>query len=154
MGTAALVATAIGLALLVLTAYVLIEGSVVTATTLATAQSELSDVQEARLRTAISIRAADGVDPLVIEVENTGSEVVPDLAHLDIFIIVDGAPVRCTKGAGPFAWQINSISPDLVHPNQLDPGERMQISVQTGGATISWVQVTTTNGISASRYVV
>lgn len=153
MGTAALVSTAIGLALLILTAYVLIEGSVVTATTMATAQRDQAHLQEVRLHTSISIRTAGGIDPLLVEVENTGSETIPDPTHLDVFVITEGAPVRCTRGEGPFTWQITFITPDLVHPNQLDPGERMMISVQTGGNEAVWVQVTTANGISDSRYL-
>ncbi len=153
MGTATLVATGIALVLLVVTAYVLVDGTTGTAVTLANAQSEVQALHEKRIRTSISILSAEGSNPVYLLVENTGSETVSDFDHIDVFVIEESVPERYPRGTGAGTWQLVSITPDLVHPNQLDPGEIMNISIEIGSGTPLWVQLTTGNGVSDSYYL-
>jgi len=45
-----------------------------------------------------------------------------------------------------------SITPDEVHPGELDPGETLNLSV-TYDIIPTWVQVVTPNGVSGSAYI-
>jgi flagellar protein FlaF len=156
MGTASLIATAIGVLLLIVTAYVLAGGTITVAETVATAQRDSVNLHEIRMRTAIEIRSAildTNSSTLVISVENTGNERLDDFDHTDVFLLIDGIPKHGSYHSGDCPWTILSIQPDVIHPGQLDPGEVMTISVLYNGSSPTWVQVTTSSGVSASHYV-
>lgn len=156
MGTASLIATSIAILLLVITAYVLVSGTIGTAEVVISAQRDATSTHEARLRTSIGINTTllvPGISTLYILVENTGSEVITDFDHLDIYISDGGSPVYYPRGAVPGTWSLVTITPDAVHPGQLDPDETMNISVIYAGNDPEWVQVTTNNGIYDSSYV-
>ncbi|HZD42978.1 MAG TPA: flagellar protein FlaF, partial [Methanomicrobiales archaeon] len=79
MATATLIATAIGLIILVVTAYVLIGGTLSAAEIVASAQKDTAGLQEARMRTSIAITGTaldTNSTTLYMEVENTGSEII------------------------------------------------------------------------------
>lgn len=156
MGTASLVATAIGVLLLVITAYVLAGGTITVAEVVATAQRDSVSQHEVRMRTAIEIQSVNldtNSSTLVVSVKNTGNERLDDFNHTDIFLLINGVPEHCTYHSGAYPWTILSITPDAIHPGQLDPGEVMNISVSYGVSPPTWVQVTTSSGVSDSQYV-
>jgi flagellar protein FlaF len=156
MATASLIAASIGILLLVVTAYVLVGGTLATAEVVISAQQDAASHHEERIRTGITIARTlhvPGVSTLYVLLENSGSEPITDFDHLDVYLSDGGTPTYHPFGAGPGTWSLVSIVPDVVHPNQLDPDEMMNISVPYAGNPPTWVQVATDNGVCDSTYV-
>lgn len=155
MSAGPLVASGIGILLLVVTAYVLVGGTLATTEVVVEAQSNLAMNQEVRMRTAIGIQNTTIVDnqTLYVEVKNTGSEPIVDLSSVDVYLQIENAPVYVPYGAGLFHWNKENITPDEIHPGAFDPGETLNISVPYDiDANPTWVQVVTPNGVSCSAY--
>ncbi len=157
MSAGPLVASGIGILLLVVTAYVLVGGTLATTEVMVEAQSNLAMYQEARMRTAIEIQNTTIVDneTLSVEVKNTGGEPVVDIPLIDVYISNGSAPVYVPYGnEGGNYWNSAGIDPDHIHPGQLDPGETLTIRVtHEKDAKPTWVQVVTPNGVSSSAYI-
>ena len=86
MASGDLIATAVALILLIITAYVIIGGILSTTEIVSTAQTEKFNTQETRMRTDIEITGvtilqADGV--MYLEVENTGKEMISGFRYFD-----------------------------------------------------------------------
>lgn len=154
MSAGPLVATGIGVLLLVATAYILIGGTLATTEVMVEAQSSLAVNQEVRMRTAITIQstAIEG-QTLYVEVENTGSEPVVEIASMDVYLYAGGTPAYIPFGSGANTWSKVNIVPDDVHPGELDPGETLNLSVAFEGDSPGYVQVVTGNGVSSSAYI-
>ncbi len=157
MSAGPLVASGIGILLLVVTAYVLVGGTLATTEVMVEAQSNLAMYQEARMRTAIEIQNTTIVDneTLSVEVKNTGGEPVVDIPLIDVYISNGSAPVYVPYGnEGGNYWSNMGIDPDHIHPGQLDPDETLTIRVtHEKDAQHTWVQVVTPNGVSSSAYI-
>jgi flagellar protein FlaF len=154
MGVGTVIASAIAILLLIITAYVLIGGTLTTAQTVTRAQRDLAIQEAQKLRTRIEIFSAstdNNSSRTFIVVNNTGSEVVGAFDHMEVFLLQDGAPYVYTNASGNWTY---TIQPDLIHPNLLDPDEVANITVDydpsRGNAT--WVKVTTANGVYDSAY--
>jgi flagellar protein FlaF len=156
-----LIGAAIGILLLVIVAYVLIGSTISTAEIVASAQRDLMIMHEARFRTGITVtNATSGVKDLeynvTFMVNNTGSEIIPSLNTMDVFITwPTGAPVWYKFGDGSTGtWKAIEISPDVIHPNQLDPGESLTGVVEYLGDTKpTQIQIVTGNGVYSSKYI-
>lgn len=156
MSAGPLVASATGIALLIVTAYVLIGGTLSTTEVMAEAQSNLVAYQEARMRTAIEIQeTVIDNQTLYVKVKNTGSESIVDFPSIDVYLQVEGEPVYVPYGTDLNHWSKVSIEPDGVHPGQIDPGEILTISITyaVGVTPPTWVQVVTPNGVTGSAYI-
>ncbi len=161
MAAASLVATAIGIVLLIVTAYVLVGGTLTATETLMNAQSAMTDARTKMIGTSITITGWNGtVNPLLLDVENTGSESVPDFEFMDVFLLHDGVPVRYpySRSGGTGTWNRvpgSGISPDLIHPGQWDPKETLHIQVfyEAGTPVPLWAEVVTGNGATDSTYL-
>ncbi|HDS64015.1 MAG TPA: hypothetical protein ENN52_07850 [Methanofollis liminatans] len=157
MSAGSLIASAVAIIMIVVAAYAVIGGTLVTAEVVAGAQSDQVRQQEARLHTAIAIvgHTLDaGASTLYLDVENTGSETILAFDQMAVFTLAGGsAPVYYAYGEGSGTWSWLSIEPDTVHPHALDPGEVMNISVRYAGGAPEWAQVTTPNGVYDSAYL-
>ena len=155
MSAGPLVASGIGILLLVVTAYVLIGGTLATTEVMVEAQNTLITHQETRMRTAIAIQNTTINDrTLYVEVKNTGSEPVVDIPSIDVYLQNGGVPAYIPYENGTIHWEGNGITPDEVHPGELDPGETLNLSVTyQDGIDPTWVQVVTPNGVSSSAYL-
>ncbi len=150
MSAGPLIASGIGVLILVVTAYILIGGTLATTEVMVEAQSSLATVQEARMRTAITIQNTTIEDQtLYVEVENTGSEPVVEIAAIDVYLYAGGTPAYIPYGN----WSLVSITPDDVHPGELDPGETLNLSVGFEGESPGYVQVVTPNGVCSSTCI-
>ena len=148
MSAGPLVATGIGVLLLVATAYILVGGTLATTEVMVEAQSSLIAHQETRMRTAITIQNTTIEGSLLyVEVENTGSEPIVEIAAMDVYLYTDGTPAYAGN------WSRVRITPDDVHPWELDPGETLNLSVEFEGDLPRYVQVVTGNGVSSSAYI-
>jgi flagellar protein FlaF len=159
MAAAEIIGAAIGVLLLMVVAYVVVGSTLTAAETVSTAQKDLTLQNEVRLRTSISLNRSEisnTTSVLDFSVTNTGNEIISDFDHTDIYTW-DGDSSHDyqkytydkyqTDTAGN--WSIKSIENDLIHPNQLDPGEKMWVTVNYIGARPIWFQVTTSNGVYA-----
>ncbi|PKL61772.1 MAG: flagellar protein FlaF [Methanomicrobiales archaeon HGW-Methanomicrobiales-2] len=158
MSAGPLIASGVGILLLVATAYILIGGTLVTTEVMVEAQSNLATYQEARMRTAIAIQNTSIADSaLFVEVKNTGSEPVVGIPSIDVYLQSGGVPVYIPYGNWsniPYGnWSKVNITPDEVHPGELDPGETLNLSVTYQDISPTWVQVVTPNGVSSSAYI-
>lgn len=156
MAVAEIIGAAVGVLLLVVVAYLLVGSTLTAAETMANAQKDLTLQNEARLRTSINITANQpSMDKtVVINVTNNGNEIISDYSHMEVYSYngTNGFQyytycTLCTPGTG--YWTIQSFENDYIHPNDLDPGERMNIIASFPGVNPIRFQVTTSNGISA-----
>jgi archaeal flagellar protein FlaF len=153
MAFASILASAVGILLLIITAYVLVGGTLTTTQIVVNAQTDMTALHVKMLGTAVQIEYTNisGPGQLDISVMNAGTEPITDLAHMDVLLKSGGsAPILKTKDSG---WALVSISPDTVHPNQWDPGELLNMTVSFSDPSPDWVQVTTANGAYASSYI-
>jgi flagellar protein FlaF len=147
MAFASIISSAIGIVLLIITAYVLVAG-VLTATQVAmNAQSDMTAVHMQMFGTSLSIdsQSVENSSPNIIYLNliNSGSEPV-DLSNLNVFVKEqNSAPVIYQKGLITGTW---SISPDI---KQWRPTETLNMSVRYSGTYPVIVQLTTGNGVSA-----
>lgn len=155
MSAGPLVASGVGILLLVATAYVLIGGTLATTEVMVEAQSNLAAYQEARMRTAVAIQNTTIADrTLYVEVKNTGSEPVVGISSIDVYLQSGGVPVYIPYEDGATHWKRVNITPDEVHPGELDPGETLNLSVTLQDEiNPTWVQVVTGNGVASSAYI-
>ena len=155
MSAGPLIASGIGIFLLVVTAYILIGGTLTTTEVMVEAQSNLAAYQETRMRTAIMIQNTTLTSSaLHVEVRNTGSEQVVDIPSIDVYILSNGLPNYVPYNTDGLHWTSAGINPDEIHPGTLDPGETLNLTVIFGeGDPPAWVQVVTPNGVSSSVYV-
>jgi flagellar protein FlaF len=158
MAVAEIIGAAIGVMLLVVVAYMLVGSVLTTAEVVTDAQKELTLINEQRLRTSIAFNDSEkeiGGSGLNFSVKNTGNEVISDFNHMDIYTW-DGSQNEYHRytyeknlPVTPGNWTIVRIEQDIVHPNQLDPGEKMWIWATFPTASPVWFQVTTSNGVNA-----
>jgi archaeal flagellar protein FlaF len=158
VAVAGIIAAAVGVMLLIVVGYVVVGATITTAETVTNAQKDVTLQNEMRLGTAIVI-----TDPIksssniTSNVTNTGTEIISDFRHMDVIVYDTGSNDYqvCTynSGGNPGTWDIANRYQDFIHPSELDPGEKYQIRVATGGSSPYWFQITTSNGVYASAYV-
>lgn len=165
MAVAEMIGAAVGVLLLIIVAYVVVGSTLAAAETVSNAQKDLTLHHESRLQTRFVITDIQKNGPVInMSITNTGTEVISDFSHITIFTHTSGDPegyrslnfdsIACGNEG---TWCIPSdlgIVPDIIHPKQLDPGERMWImATAPSGSSPDWCQVTTGNGVYAAAYV-
>lgn len=159
MAVAEIIGAAVGVLLLIVVAYIVVGSTLSAAETVSNAQKDLTHLNEARLRTGITINKTEtdvSGQGLNFTVTNTGNELITDFTHMDILIETSdsGGYQHLSYNGGTCGtagtWCIyGSIVPDSMHPTQLDPGEKMWVWATFAGTGPEWFQVTTGNGINA-----
>jgi flagellar protein FlaF len=161
MAVAEIIGAAIGVLLLVVVAYVLVGGTLTAAETVATAQKDLTLMQETRLRTSINIietdKAVNG-DNLNFKIVNNGNEIISDLPHMVVFSFNDTygyTYYNYANVASAGSWSPVSFENDTIHAKEFDPGVKMSgvVTFSINDPKPDWIQVTTSNGVSASSAV-
>ena len=162
MAAAEIIGTAIGVMLLIIVAYILTGSTLISAETVANAQKDLTLQNEVRLKTDIAFTNGEkGIEGSMLNfsVTNTGNEVISDFDHMDVYTYSSA-----TSGFQHYSydkynlgntgnWSITRIDNDFIHPNQLDPGEKMWVSATFSGSIPRGVQIVTSNGVYASAVV-
>ncbi|NMB79267.1 MAG: hypothetical protein GYA23_09275 [Methanomicrobiales archaeon] len=163
MAVAEIIGAAVGIMLLVIVAYLLVGSTLTSAEVVITAQKDMSLQQDIRLNTRVEVTDTNiDENPYVnISVTNTGTQVISDFAHMDVLVYPNPAGgyehltynANTCKVAG--TWCIPAdlgIQNDYIHPGQLDPDEKVWIMASPASVTVpGLIQVTTSNGITASR---
>jgi hypothetical protein len=158
MAAASLVASALGIVLILVTAYILVGGTVMTSETVVNAQKDMTALQVKMIGTTMDITAVSSSNPRYITIENTGSESIRNFEQVDVFLtFLDSAPTiyRYNADGGIGYWKKEIIVPDHIHPRQWDPGEVLNMSVEypVEAGTLIEVRITTGNGASAVRAI-
>ena len=99
---------------------------------------------------------------LNFNVTNTGNEVIADFEHTDVFILTSPLPIQHNSYESSYTgligkWRMMGIysgsnlnGVEVIHPNQLDPGEKMWVCATYDNTyLIKWFQITTSNGVNA-----
>jgi len=155
MAGAIIIASAIGVLLLVLCGYVLVSGTLASADSIGSAQKDMAQEKDEQVHTAIQISNyqadRDNREPdwhnLSFDLRNTGSEPIGDFYHTDMFFACaptneytytpfrysfNGVVSGNTPGVNESrTWGYLTITPDTIHPYMLDPGETMTVRVDT-----------------------
>jgi flagellar protein FlaF len=165
VAVAEIIGAAVGVLLLIIVAYIVVGSTLSTAETVSNAQKDLTLQHESRLQTSFVISDKSRNGPVVnISITNTGTEVISDFSHMNIFTYTDGdiqgyrhlifdKMVCGAEGTWCIPEELG-IVPDIIHPNQLDPGEKMWImATSPSGTAPDWCQVTTGNGVYAAAYL-
>ncbi len=160
MAVGELIGAAIGAMLLIYIAYMLVGGILTTVETATLTQTEVTHLQDDRLRTSLEITAhaqADGT--VAVTLNNTGSVVIGNFTHMDLYL-GDGvaAPLlyhHASAGAEP-VWSELGISagdaPERVHIGELDPGEALGMAAPYTGE-LHWIKVVAGNGATVETAV-
>ena len=160
MAVADLIGAAVGVLLLVIVAYVLVGSTLSIAETVTNAQKAAALQEQTQIRTDFSIINATTENGSYINctISNTGSEIISDFKHMDVIVYDSGTgdyqlyPYSSIPGISG-TWTITEKGDDIIHPSELDPGEEYRIEVYTEGPSPCWFQITTANGIYASKFL-
>jgi flagellar protein FlaF len=164
MAVAEIIGAAVGVLLLIIVAYVVVGSTLTAAETVSFAQKDLTQINEARLKTSIALNKTEASlsgQGLNFSVVNNGNEIIRDFSHMDILLGTVGESGgyqhmiydsdTCGK---PGTWCINgNLVPDTIHPRELDPGEKMWIWATFNTGSPVWFQVSTGNGVYATAYI-
>jgi hypothetical protein len=176
MAGAIIIASALGILLLVLVGYVLVGSSLASADSIASAQKDMVMNSKEQMDTGIQISAVSfyGVSSpyyLHFHLTNTGNEIISNFKPMDVFVAISGgSPVyyrfdpnsyACGDGfgcgdAGLGTWNYAEFDgPDIIHPTMLDPGETLSIRIGNFNSNPAHytVEATTPNGVSATYIV-
>ena len=175
MAGAIIIASALGVLLLVIAGYVLVSANLASADSIASAQKDMAQKKDEQVHTAIMISNAK-VEPLkfypgrhnfTFDLKNIGSAPIGDFNRTDVFIAIGPAYITerysfngvMSRGSpGDYnsrTWGNLTITPDTTHPYMLDPGETMYVDIgdcpldqNAGYSPLYVVNVTTPNGIT------
>jgi flagellar protein FlaF len=156
MAVADLIGAAVGVILLVIVAYLLVGSTISTAEIVTNAQKTAVLQEETQLRTDFTISEINREDDYTFNctINNNGTEIISDFKHMDV-IVYDGTNnyQLCTYStvASPGTWTIVGYGNEVIHSHELDPGESYIIRVTTLGISPHWFQITTGNGVYASK---
>lgn len=156
MAVAEIIGAAVGVMMLVIVAYVLVGSVLTTAEIVNNAQKDNTLQQEVRLGTdfeitdAIDSKISDTKFRITFNIHNTGSEVIHDFSHMDIFTYDDGVtgsyqlltPNNDCLLSPDESWCIDSTT------KQLDPDKIMGITAFSSLNNNIWV--VTSNGVYRS----
>ncbi|MCQ8893854.1 MAG: hypothetical protein NQU46_04405 [Methanolinea sp.] len=159
MAAASLVATAFGIVIIIITAYVLAGSTLVTSEVVSTAQKDMTDLQLKMLGTSMEVVAnSSGGSPLTIEILNTGREPIRNFGYIDVYLYDSSSgwflfTYRSEPAEGH--WTDVSITDgdyteEKIYRNQWDPGEILNMSVSYSGITPERFKIVTGNGIPNS----
>lgn len=151
MAAASLVATAVGVLLLLVTGYLLASGIIFLTETVMSAEKDMTALQVSTLGTSIRIEGSlqNGTELTRLSLNNTGAEKINDIESMDVYLRNNVSMEFYPSSR----WTGTSISPNSINPASWDPGETLEISLNAVSGPYIWTQATTPNGVSASAYL-
>jgi len=159
MAVADLIGAIVGVLLLVIVAYLLVGSTLTTAEIVTSAQRAAALQEQTQLRTDFTITNVNRVDDSVFNctINNTGKEIISDFGHMDVIVYdrdsKDYQLYTYSNVVKPGTWMIVNKSDEVIHLSELDPGESYRIEVTTSGISPYWFQITTGNGVYASKFL-
>lgn len=160
MAAASLVASAIGIVLLLVTSYVLVGGLAQTTETVTSAQRDMTARSVRILETELSgLAVVNTTDGFMINMTNSGSEGVP-VKYIDLFLSDSTSKTHysyanwsawVSESGTRFITTTSSGSPHGTAHQILQSGESLSIPCKDTCPGISSIQVTTGNGRSVTN---
>jgi len=169
MGAGSIIAAIVAVAAILIAANVVITGGLYMTDTLTSSIKEVQDAKNEQLKTEIEISniTANGTC-IDVTLCNTGHEQIREYSQMDLIVhyrSVNGGDMRVvwlpyTNGTpdDDDTWTVTGISPDMINPDIFDPDEEMIIRIEVDDSDpmkyeyINWLQITTPNGVSTSKY--
>jgi flagellar protein FlaF len=177
MGFGSIFTTIAMVAIVGITYYLFITGSLFTMDTLSSSFKSINEIDNERLKTEIEIVRAAAPDNRTINVSinNTGSTKILNSAftHIDAFVYYR----NYTAAAGTITiqrwipyndthysalqnneWTVVNITPDFINPGIFDPDEQMELVIRVDPAINStkqngnWTKIVMPNGVSDASY--
>jgi flagellar protein FlaF len=148
MAVSEIIGAAVGVLMLLLTAYMLMGGVLYTADVVTTAQKDNTLLQETRLGTDFSLTDAHWTSTgptqftITLNFINAGSEIIGDFSDMDIIVnSADGYHylTSSTNCVDDNSWCITN------NPKLLDPGDEMEITANS--VYHNKIRVVTGNGV-------
>lgn len=157
MAAASLIATALGIVLLLLTAYFLAGGALSAIAVVSDAQKDMTALHVKMLGTSMEINSSTTPNDsnVTIQILNNGRESIRDFKYMEIYLYDSSQGWSFFSLSTPPSsrstghWTIESITPDNVYRNQWDPGELLTITVSYSGIAPNYAKIVTGNGIIA-----
>jgi len=166
MGFGTVIAAMISVTVILLASYVCSSGGFYMTDVLASSVLEMQENKGDILKTGIKItRINTDKTDIFVSLNNTGSTKIGDFDYMDVIVNYSNTSdtaktiwIPYQEGAGTLEskWAVGNISPDLVNPGVLDPGEEMELkillneSLKDGSA--NWIMVAAPNGAQTSGY--
>lgn len=171
MAAATLVATAFGIIIIIVTAYVLAGGTLLTSEVAINAQKDMTDLQVKMLGTSMAVipNTSDGSyyttdgSYLYFFIENDGREPIRDFKHIDVFLYDSATGFSrysyeesSTPSSGNWSkHQIKRIIEESYFDenlfiNRWDPGEILIIKVNSP-VDPNYLKIVSGNGVTAER---
>lgn len=166
MGFGTVIASMLSVAILLLASYVCSSGGFYMADVLANSVMEMQENKNEIMKTNIEITNISANEAgIFVSLNNTGSTKVGDYDYMDVIVKYSNAsgiaktmwvPYQGDPDALENKWTVGNISPDLVNPGILDPGEEMELQILLGDSlenkSVNWLLVAAPNGVKASGY--
>lgn len=162
MAAASLVATAFGIIIIIVTAYVLAGGTLLTSEVVMNAQKDMTELQEKMLGTSMRVisNRTDG-SYFYIQVLNDGREPIRDFEHIDVYLahstdgwsrytyVSSGTPSsgEWTKESDFIRIIEGEFVKESIYPKQWDPGEITNMTIGYPGIPEGY-KIVTANGVS------
>jgi flagellar protein FlaF len=173
MGSGMIVAALVSITAILIAAYVFTTGGFYMVDTLTESFKEMQDTNNELLKTEINIGSiiVSGQN-INVTLNNTGYEKIREFSRMDVimhYYTPGGGPEGTMKIISiPYTdqgtpnedeWTVTRILPTVINPGIFDPDEEMTIWIKmSSGDPVmeesmnNWLQITTPNGISASKY--
>jgi len=175
MGFGTIFATIAMVVIIGFTSYFVITGALFSIDTLSDSLKAASKIDNERLKTEIEIVhvSLSGVGQsrpnINATVNNTGHTSIMEFEHMDVIVYycspggpegtpqIQWIPYTTENPPGKNEWTVTSISPDFINPRIFDADESMTLWVKVDPVIWSlsernWLQITTPNGVSDSKY--
>ncbi len=175
MGFGTIFATIAMVVIIGFTSYFVITGALFSIDTLSDSLKAASEIDNERLKTEIEIVhvSLSGVEQnkpnINVIVNNTGHTSIREFEHMDVIVYycspggpegtlqIKWIPYTTENPPGNNEWTVTSISPDFINPGIFNPDESMTLWIKVAPVIWSlsernWLQITTPNGVSDSKY--
>ncbi|MBU4491244.1 MAG: hypothetical protein KKD69_02155 [Euryarchaeota archaeon] len=158
MGFGAIIATALGLVLIIMTAYIVLGGTYSLSISMAESIKKIHEKKNEQLRTSIRIDSGSKSGIYVyLNLMNTGSSKIREFQMMDVIVAntstKNSSYLKYKNGVlSQEEWNLTILYKDHINPGMADPGEGMNLTLRTtSNPNIVWVA--TPNGIVASAHL-
>jgi flagellar protein FlaF len=175
MGFDTIVATGLSVLILLVLAYVLFAGFTGSIDQMTSTMKDVETMKSDQLKTGISIYNVSTNDSVVtFEMSNNGFTKISNFSRMDLIMTFNQTfhqyeddpathesltiwlPYSESLTGDEDAWTCVNITPDMINPRVLDPGETMScemyIKETLEPGSLGWVVATTPNGASGMGY--
>ncbi|HOT03171.1 MAG TPA: hypothetical protein PK069_03225 [Methanolinea sp.] len=158
MAAASLIATALGIVLILLTAYFLAGGALSAIGVVSDAQRDTTIIRSKMLGTSVSVLGSSAGDSLLyVEILNDGREPIREMEGIDVYLndpAIGWSIFTYSQAPGTGHWSLVRItagdySAEKIYTNQWDPGEILNMSISYSGINPNYFKIVTANGVGA-----